>query len=621
MVRISRTRMDMEEGRIDQAVLRDYGETLVGGASGLNAGSSYAVDLSAGNAFNLILNSATCTFTFSNPKPSGTYCGFTLYLTQDSTGGRLASWPTSVKWAGGTAPTLTTTGGQTDIFTFITVDGGTTWYGSAAGADVNISTSLALFTGGTESDADGYRYHTFTSSDTLTMVSAGNVDILVVGGGGGGGRFGANPAAGGGGGGEVIESLSLSLSSSLSITIGAGGAGRTVSNGDGTNGDNTSVSGGASYTAAGGGGGSGSSGPGSASSGGSGGGGSAATTATTGGSSSTSGGGLGNAGGDGVSSGTTTVRGAGGGGGAGGVGEAGGTDSTGFGGDGGDGYLAFNATRYGAGGGGGGQASAGASGQGGAGGGGDGGNTSSRAGSAATGNGNGGGGSAGDANGGDGSGGIVIVRYPIVTASYRASYTSTSDLTTYTFAASDIGTASADRIVVVGVAATGGTNNTTIASGTIGGISATVGVDARTATLNPQASFMYAAVPSGTTGSIVITFSAGKLRTSISVWAVYGASTTATDSDTLFDLATTSMSLSALTVPTNGMGFFMTVHNNITTTGWGWTNATERSDGTMENSTRYSGADTSTAGTNTITATVNTAPDELALAGIAFGPA
>lgn len=40
-------------------------------------------------------------------------------LLQDGTGGRtVAGWPASVKWAGGSAPTITATAGKYDIITF-----------------------------------------------------------------------------------------------------------------------------------------------------------------------------------------------------------------------------------------------------------------------------------------------------------------------------------------------------------------------------------------------------------------------------------------------------------------------------------------------------------------------
>lgn len=43
---------------------------------------------------------------------------FMLELTQDATGSRTVTWFSTIKWAGGTAPTLTTTANKTDIFGF-----------------------------------------------------------------------------------------------------------------------------------------------------------------------------------------------------------------------------------------------------------------------------------------------------------------------------------------------------------------------------------------------------------------------------------------------------------------------------------------------------------------------
>ena len=68
-----------------------------------------------------------CTFTFPTAAAGKM---FRLALTQDATGSRLATWPGTVKWPGGTAPTLTTTAAKTDLLEFICVDG-TNWLGRA----------------------------------------------------------------------------------------------------------------------------------------------------------------------------------------------------------------------------------------------------------------------------------------------------------------------------------------------------------------------------------------------------------------------------------------------------------------------------------------------------------
>ena len=72
------------------------------------------------------------TYTFSNPASSGKASAFTLKVVQDSTT-RTITWPSSVDWAGGTTPTISTDSGAVDYFVFITTDGGTNYYGFTAG--------------------------------------------------------------------------------------------------------------------------------------------------------------------------------------------------------------------------------------------------------------------------------------------------------------------------------------------------------------------------------------------------------------------------------------------------------------------------------------------------------
>ena len=74
------------------------------------------------------------TFTFTGATAS-TACSFGLYLTQDATGSRLVTWPASVRWSGGTAPTLSTAASAVDIVVFETINGGTVWYGSLVGTN------------------------------------------------------------------------------------------------------------------------------------------------------------------------------------------------------------------------------------------------------------------------------------------------------------------------------------------------------------------------------------------------------------------------------------------------------------------------------------------------------
>lgn len=70
-----------------------------------------------------------CTFTFPTAAAGKS---FTLVLVQDGTGSRTVTWPGTVKWSGGTAPTLTTTASKTDVFAFLCADG-TNWLAFTSG--------------------------------------------------------------------------------------------------------------------------------------------------------------------------------------------------------------------------------------------------------------------------------------------------------------------------------------------------------------------------------------------------------------------------------------------------------------------------------------------------------
>ena len=109
---------------LQRPVIKDYAETKV-------AMAAHAVDLSLGNVQTYTL-SGNQTLTFTNPPASGSAGSFTLIVTNG--GSATLTWPSSVDWAAATAPTLTSSG--IDVLTFLTVDGGTIWYGFLAGADM-----------------------------------------------------------------------------------------------------------------------------------------------------------------------------------------------------------------------------------------------------------------------------------------------------------------------------------------------------------------------------------------------------------------------------------------------------------------------------------------------------
>jgi hypothetical protein len=100
--------------------------------SNVTASASTTLSLSNGNVFYLTMAASITSLTISGAT-SGKACSFALYAKQDSTGSRTITWPSSVKWASGSAPTLSTAANALDILVFESVDGGTNWYGSLVG--------------------------------------------------------------------------------------------------------------------------------------------------------------------------------------------------------------------------------------------------------------------------------------------------------------------------------------------------------------------------------------------------------------------------------------------------------------------------------------------------------
>ena len=123
--------LDGQDKEIQKVILKDYAELTVANAA---AGTTETLDIEAGNVFHMTLDE-NITFTFSNPIASDDMTSFTLILTQDGSGTNVVTWPASVDWAGGSAPTLITTAGTVSILVFFTIDGGTIWHGMLGSSD------------------------------------------------------------------------------------------------------------------------------------------------------------------------------------------------------------------------------------------------------------------------------------------------------------------------------------------------------------------------------------------------------------------------------------------------------------------------------------------------------
>lgn len=119
----------LQDNQLIRAYMRDTAEVVDTEAI---SGAAYTLDHNLANVHDVTLTAA-CTITFSNPPASGRAGTLTLILRQDATGSRTVVWPASVDWPDGTEPTLSTAANAVDVFTFLTVDGGTTWLGFIGG--------------------------------------------------------------------------------------------------------------------------------------------------------------------------------------------------------------------------------------------------------------------------------------------------------------------------------------------------------------------------------------------------------------------------------------------------------------------------------------------------------
>lgn len=107
-------------------VVHTTGATFTGLVAYDDTATTGAIDCSLGNSFSHSVTANT-TYSFTNVPASGNACIVTLKLYD--AGSYTLTFPTSVKWSGGTAPTFTAIGDDTVVF--YTIDGGTTWYANA----------------------------------------------------------------------------------------------------------------------------------------------------------------------------------------------------------------------------------------------------------------------------------------------------------------------------------------------------------------------------------------------------------------------------------------------------------------------------------------------------------
>jgi hypothetical protein len=209
------------------------------------------------------------------------------------------------------------------------------------------------------------------------------------------------------------------------------------------------------------------------------------------------------------------------------------------------------------------------------------------------------------------------------THSFTANSAVNTDATVYTFSSQAIGTAAADRKVVVVTDTAGGSAGTDgVSTLTIGGTSATQIITVTAADHTTSEIWSLNDVSSGTTADIIVTWKSQRNRCGIGVWAVYGAADTASDTVSIGNDPEADISTTALAIPANGVAIAGHVINSgvLRTVVWG--GLTERYDESMgERSDSGASKEVSTAEpAPTITVTLSGSANRNAFTAVAFAP-
>lgn len=91
--------------------------------------TTQAIDLSAGKFYSMVMG-ANITLSFTNLPPVGYMAELVLYIAQDATGSRVATWPAGGRWVGGTPMVVTTAANSVDMVKFF-IDSAGNWVAEA----------------------------------------------------------------------------------------------------------------------------------------------------------------------------------------------------------------------------------------------------------------------------------------------------------------------------------------------------------------------------------------------------------------------------------------------------------------------------------------------------------
>lgn len=118
--------VNFQDNILQRPMVQDFGILTqdVSSSSG-----TATINLQLGNSVKITLTENT-TMALTNPTATDDLCQVIIKITQDDAGGAYTvTWPGSVDWGSGTAPTMSTGNGAVDVYMLKTWDGGTTWLG------------------------------------------------------------------------------------------------------------------------------------------------------------------------------------------------------------------------------------------------------------------------------------------------------------------------------------------------------------------------------------------------------------------------------------------------------------------------------------------------------------
>ncbi len=164
-----------------------------------------------------------------------------------------------------------------------------------------------------------------------------------------------------------------------------------------------------------------------------------------------------------------------------------------------------------------------------------------------------------------------------------------ANLTTYTFASQNLGAAAADRHILVAVACRSA-GTITLSGVTVAGVSATI--DQQITSAGTTVAIARAAVPTGATGDVVVTFSGGAVRAVVALVRLTGGTPTVSGANAGTTSATATTVANGYTLVTYAAGGLGSTSV---------TNITEEWNISVESNLDFEGGYTTTTGAATFT--------------------